>query len=359
MKKQHKLWLDSFLNNCKEGNKSEYTIINYRSDLKKYVKWYELNHKRILNAANASTITKYQNFLSKTEEAAAKDQDKDKDKNKKNKAKWNILRGMFVFLKASLNKNKKNNIVNDEQQIVEKTKEQLNKFVKLSVNSRRRNLSAIKNFYEFLKQSNEDTNKLFPSNPVKSKLHNIRLKDDDVTPTKLLTPKDWKALDENIYRPKERLIINILYYGGLRLSELTELRVDSFNTSNYSIRFTRKGGYVHTLFIQRPKQIFGLLDKYLKSRPIDSAHIFCNKKGRPLTPRTMYNSIMKIFIKAKVETYGLTPHSFRKGCASLLYHKTKDLLFVRDYLNHADAKVTQTYIERLTVETTQDGKMVP
>ena len=35
----------------------------------------------------------------------------------------------------------------------------------------------------------------------------------------------------------------------------------------------------------------------------------------------------------------LGPHSFRKACATNLYLRHKDLLLVRDYLNHKDAKV--------------------
>ena len=36
---------------------------------------------------------------------------------------------------------------------------------------------------------------------------------------------------------------------------------------------------------------------------------------------------------------------FSEARATNLYLRTKDLLFVRDYLNHKDAKVTQTYID--------------
>ncbi|MBF0362816.1 MAG: site-specific integrase [Oligoflexia bacterium] len=351
MKKQHRIWLEAFMQNCKEGNKSDHTLINYRSDLLKYIRWFESTQHGPLNKANSSTITRYQNFLSKNENETAVNAKKDKKKGKiKNKSKdsgkWNLIKTVFGFFKKSFTKNENVNVNKNENE-EEIKKESKNEHLKLSVNSRRRNLSAIKNFYEFLKQSNEDINNLFPTNPVKSKLHNIRLKDEDILPTKLLTPDDWKQLDDNIYRPKERLIIYILYYGGLRLSELSELKVEYFNQSNQSLRFNRKGGYIHTLYIQRPKQVFSLLEKYLRSRPIESPFLFCNKRGRPLTSRAMYNTIIKIFTKAKVHSYGLTPHSFRKGCASLLYQKTKDLLLVRDYLNHADAKVTQTYIERL------------
>ena len=50
----------------------------------------------------------------------------------------------------------------------------------------------------------------------------------------------------------------------------------------------------------------------------------------------------------------LTPHSFRRACATNLYIETRDLLLVRDYLNHHDAKVTQTYIDSTQLEKNQE-----
>ena len=58
----------------------------------------------------------------------------------------------------------------------------------------------------------------------------------------------------------------------------------------------------------------------------------------------MYNRITNILKKCNLPEE-LTPHSFRRACATNLYIETKDLLLVRDYLNHHDAKVTQTYID--------------
>jgi len=154
-------------------------------------------------------------------------------------------------------------------------------------------------------------------------------------------------LEQTLYRPKEKLLVNILYWGGLRLSEVTHLKISDFNPDNHTITFTRKGGYVHTLKIQQAEYIFDLLDQHLKFRPHAGDYVFSNHLERPYTPRAMYDLILKIFQKSGVYRPGLAPHSFRKACATNLYHQSKDLLQVRDYLNHTDAKVTQTYIETL------------
>ena len=51
----------------------------------------------------------------------------------------------------------------------------------------------------------------------------------------------------------------------------------------------------------------------------------------------------------------LTPHSFRRACATNLYLKTRDLLLVRDYLNHHDAKVTQSYIDSTQLQQNEES----
>ena len=87
----------------------------------------------------------------------------------------------------------------------------------LAITSRRRHISTLKNFFEFLKQTHEDHSRLFKINPVKSKIHGIRLKEVDVNHTPIIKRADWKALNEVICRVRDRLMLYLLYWGGLRL----------------------------------------------------------------------------------------------------------------------------------------------
>ena len=87
---------------------------------------------------------------------------------------------------------------------------------------------------------------------------------------------------------------------------------------------------------------------YLNQNNFISDYLFQNKTGNPYSLKTFYNQIMKIILRSGVSE-GISPHSFRKACATNMYIRTKDLLYVRDYLNHADAKVTQSYIDKATL----------
>lgn len=339
MRKMHQIWLSEFLDNCKQSNKSPKTLINYEADLKKYIGWFEHHFSALLNLANANTISLYKQFLSEGDSDFKMPQTshliRAYSPAKKRRSSWGWIKRIFKRRPKGVR----------PKSVVEMKTSRLHQRP-LSVNSRRRHLSAIKNFYEFLKQKNEDISDLFPSNPVKPKLHGIKLKEEDVNPTVLLRDEDWKKLEDFVYRPNEKLLVQLLYYGGLRLAEVTHLKVEHFNFANQSVKFPRKGGYVHHLFLQNSKQIFDTLDLHLKVRTHDGPFLFSNAKKKAYSTRAMYDRILRIIQRAGCPTRGLTPHSFRKACATNLYKDTKDLLLVRDYLNHTDAKITQTYIEK-------------
>lgn len=331
--------INQYLENLGRLNKSHHTIKNYEADLKKFSLWLKHAYDSRLDKVDGEIIGDYKDFLSGK---------KDSPENlPSSEIKSEHSHGLFSWFKKlivgkTFKAKKTSNLVFLEHG--------------MSVSSKRRHLSSLKNFFEYLKETHEDHSKKFQKNPVKSKIHAITLKEIDVTPTAMISTENFKKIDESIYRTQERLIIYLMYYGGLRLSELTYLKVSNFDMKNKSITFNRKGGYVHTLLVQKEEKIFKNLHFYLAHTQFKSDFLFQNKQGRPLTPRAMNNKIIKIIEKVipdNATTTKITPHSFRKACATNLYLKSKDLILVRDYLNHKDAKVTQTYIDKATLAKVQ------
>lgn len=327
-------YIEEYLDNLDRLNKSPHTIKNYRADLKKFTLWLEYSQDLKLEKVNGKTIGDYKDFLS-----LGGDVDQIIVRNNAS-----LNSGFIGWFKGLLN-----------GKIFKATRrEKYRVFMQspMSVSSKRRHLSSLKNFFEYLKETHEDYGKKFEKNPVKSKIHAVTLKEMDVTPTTMITKEDFIKIDEKIHRTHERLMLYLLYYGGLRLSELTHLKISNFDLKSRTITFHRKGGYVHTLIIQKEEKIFKNLNFFLSTNDFKSEFLFQNKKGLPLTTKAMYNRIVKIIERAIPDnalTSKITPHSFRKACATNLYMKSKDLLYVRDYLNHKDAKVTQTYIDKGTL----------
>lgn len=313
-----------FIEHLRIKNKSPHTIKNYFLDIKEFLIWYQDHYGKRLDRVNRRVITEYISIISGISKT-----------NNENKNNPNLWVKLWMVLK-------KEKAVSNSQNYTKK----------LATNSKKRKISAISQFYSYLIADELLGNK-FQVNPVNRTLHSIQLKDVDIQHTVRLTKADFELLIEKNWRPREQLILHLLFYGGLRLAELTNLKVGDLDSETQTISLKRKGGSIHKLKINNFYKIHYLWEKYLKFMGLNSKveFLFLNKTSmysitrKSISDRGMSNIIQRCFERANLKNKGLAPHSFRKGCATELYLHTKDLLLVRDYLNHQDAKVTQTYID--------------
>jgi integrase/recombinase XerD len=356
---EHKKLARLFLQSSERLNRSRHTLINYQSDLLSFIRWFEKSFpNESLAHCKGLHISRYQAYLAKTSMISyvgAEDLMQERIevlpplprslpffKRLKSWAKGQFQR----FFKPSHSplplKRPALGFVGPSQADLFIS---LDRDHSLAVSSRRRHLSTLKNFFEFLKQVHADHGELFKENPVRPKLHAIGLKDKDIEHTKTLAPSDWEKIRRYSWSLQNQLALWLLYWGGLRLEELTQLCFEYFNHQHGTLEFIRKGGSRHTLKLEHGTELFRLLDQWSVAQKRTKGRLFLNDKtGKPLTSKTLYNYVLKALKKARCQE-GLTPHSFRRACATRLYQKSKDLLFVRDYLNHSDAKITQTYID--------------
>ena len=73
-------------------------------------------------------------------------------------------------------------------------------------------------------------------------------------------------IKDTLYRVEDKFFANLLYFGGLRLSEVQTLDVENFDFTTKTLHLKRKGGYRHQLQIQQSRKIFELLDLYLAKK---------------------------------------------------------------------------------------------
>ncbi|MDD0852907.1 tyrosine-type recombinase/integrase [Halobacteriovorax sp. GB3] len=324
LNKKNQQWFENYLHACKRQNKSEHTIKNYEADLRKFILWFEFQTNKTIDAVDQDDIMEYKNFLTHGGTIT---------KTLSLKEKMALFLVNFCRL-LLLKKTKKQKI-----QIIEQRP--------LAISSQKRHLSSLKNFYEFLNQAYSHKEKRFKEIPIRPKIHGLKLKEADVKNTRMLYVEEWVALRESAWRVREKLAISLLYFGGLRISELCSLKFSDFDEKNKCITVIRKGGYRHDLYLMKFNEIYKLLLAHEKKTL--GEYLFSGNSLRPLSTRAMYRQLMNLFKKAGL-TSELGPHSFRKACATNLYRRTKDLLLVRDYLNHNDAKVTQTYIDKKLIQ---------
>jgi integrase/recombinase XerC len=189
---------------------------------------------------------------------------------------------------------------------------------------------------------------------VKRKRHQIKLKDTDIKHTQMIYPEQWEVLIEKTWRVEDRLLLSLMYYGGLRISEVAKLFSHALDYENKILTVARKGGKLHRFRPIECPHLAQMWKAVLNRKTEEFKFLFAKRANQIPSARALYARVKKLLLHAGLPDE-LSPHSFRKACGTMLYQRTKDLLYVKDYLNHSDARVTQTYIDTLYL--TQHGQM--
>lgn len=143
---------------------------------------------------------------------------------------------------------------------------------------------------------------------------------------------------------RDRVILELLYASGMRVSELCSLEVLSFDAQSDVIKVFGKGSKER--FIPIHKEASRLLNCYLQIwrpqfDPKDDK-IFLNPSGKGMTRQMIWKLIKKYVCSAGI-TKTVSPHSFRHAFATHLLEGGADLRIVQILLGHAAINATEIY----------------
>ena len=152
--------------------------------------------------------------------------------------------------------------------------------------------------------------------------------------------------DSNPLTIRDKAIFETLYSTGLRVSELTSLRMDSINFSNKYIRVIGKGDKerivpIGSKAIKALMEYFSIRSTLNRDGRIEDT-VFLNNKGGPLTSRGI-RYILDKYIKKSSLKLKVTPHVFRHSFATHLLNNGADLRVVQELLGHSSISTTQIY----------------
>lgn len=146
---------------------------------------------------------------------------------------------------------------------------------------------------------------------------------------------------------RNKAILEVLYGCGLRVSELTNLKISNLFLDIELIKVEGKGGKERLIPIG--KQATKYLKMYLNDvRPHQAMKLgkedyaFLNKRGNPLS-RVMIFVIVKDLAKKIGLAKSISPHTFRHSFASHLVEGGADLIAVQGMLGHASITTTEIY----------------
>lgn len=197
----------------------------------------------------------------------------------------------------------------------------------MSISQQSQMMSAIKVFYgEVISQEDKVKDLFQPRKPQK-------------LPT-VLTEAEVTALLRAVDNPKHRCILMMIYSGGLRLGELTKLRLCDLQPDARRI-FVRngKGGKDRCTLLS--DRAWDHLRAYIHIyQPVD--WVFEGDAGGAYSER----SVQEVFIRAKLQAMinpHATVHTLRHSFATHLLEKGVDLRYIQELLGHQSSKTTEIY----------------
>jgi integrase/recombinase XerD len=143
---------------------------------------------------------------------------------------------------------------------------------------------------------------------------------------------------------RDKLIIKIIIYTGLRVSEALNLNIkDLFAQDDlYLLQVKGKGNKPRVAMIKK-SIISNELEQWMQIRHTDTSLLVCNQKGNLLTQSYISRVVEKVLINAGIRKEKNGAHMLRHSFATLLYNKHHDLVLVQEALGHADLNTSRIY----------------
>ena len=143
----------------------------------------------------------------------------------------------------------------------------------------------------------------------------------------------------------ERVIIELLYGCGLRVSELTNLNINDFDLNGKYLQCTGKGSKDRV--VPLGKKACEAIKNYLTEREflvlkfnLTTKRLLIDEKGKNVTRQQVYTFIHE---QGKRLHKAISPHTLRHSFATHLIENGADLRVVQELLGHSDVSTTQLY----------------
>lgn len=213
--------------------------------------------------------------------------------------------------------------------------------------SAKRKIACIKAFYHYMEMEN-----IIDSNPF----HKIRIKyKEPIVLPKTIPLNNVESILKYAYDIYDQsksqyqkeialrniLILELLFSTGMRVSEVSHLKIKNVDLDSNTIYILGKGSKERIMCIA-DKQITNLLKRYLNMRKSDTDYIFINKLGNNYSEQSIRNMVND-YSKAAGVALHITPHMFRHTFATALLDEDVDIRYIQQLLGHSSIMTTQIY----------------
>ena len=213
--------------------------------------------------------------------------------------------------------------------------------IKLSKSSIGRKLSSLRSFYNYLVKEEIISYNYF---------NDVRNPKKAVVLPKFINDKDMSNIMEvcngdNPILERDRLIVELLFSTGIRVSELINIKLSDINFYNNEIKILGKGSKERIVIFNDTcrealnkfindgrKKLYKELNEYL----------FVGRNNGHISSKYIRDIINKIKVQAGVNGQ-ISPHVFRHTFATDMLNNGADLVSVKDLLGHESLNTTSIY----------------
>ncbi len=203
-----------------------------------------------------------------------------------------------------------------------------------------RKISSLKSFYKYMMK-----NGLVATNPL----------------LKVVVPKTSKRLpvfvneneinqlfsniefEDTFEGQRDKLIMELFYLTGIRLTELINLKISDVNTYNLTIKVLGKRNKERVIPIT--SEFIKLFQSYLVYRdeiPADSNYVFLTERGKKIYEKLVYR-IVNNYLSLVTTADKKSPHVIRHTFATHMLNRGAELNTIKEILGHASLSATQVY----------------
>ena len=214
---------------------------------------------------------------------------------------------------------------------------------RVSAKTQGRIISTLKTFFNFLVLE-----KLINDSPIE----NIDYpKIDSKIPLVLTTDEIDKLIScafSKKFGLRNQTIIEIMYSCGLRVSEVTEMKISNIFFDESLIKILGKGNKERFIPLSgtAKKLLYNYIEYNRKNLSQDKQSIdivFLNNRGKKLTRVMVYNIINDAALDAKINKK-ISPHTLRHSFATHLIENGASIISIQKMMGHENVVTTEKYL---------------